>query len=172
MSRCIVRRRSPPRRSVWPCWRPRSPGSPDFVADAREIERAGGSYTYDTLISLRAELGRERPLCLLIGADAFAGFLDWHRPAEILDLAHLVVMRRPGASDALDPALQAFCAGRIRDRAEDLAETPAGRILFQKVTQIDVSATRVRDLVRQGLSPRWLLPDAVIAIIAAEGLYR
>ncbi len=147
-------------------------GQPGFVADPREIERPGGSYTYDTLISLRAELGREPPLCLLIGADAFAGFLDWHRPADILDLAHLLVMRRPGASVALDPALQAFCTGRLRDRADDLAETPAGRILFQDVTQIDVSATGVRDLIRQGLSPRWLLPDAVISIIAAEGLYR
>jgi nicotinate-nucleotide adenylyltransferase len=147
-------------------------GQPGFVAAARDIERPGGSYTYDTLISLRAELGRERPLCLLIGADAFAGFLDWHRPADILDLAHLVVMRRPGASDALDSALQAFCRGHIRDRDEDLAETPAGRILFQEVTQIAVSATRVRELIRQGHSPRWLLPDTVISIIGAEGLYR
>jgi nicotinate-nucleotide adenylyltransferase len=147
-------------------------GQPGFVADPREIERPGGSYTYDTLISLRAELGRERALCLLIGADAFAGFLDWHRPDDILGLAHLVVMRRPGASVALDPALQAFCSGHICDRAGDLAETPAGRILFQEVTQIDVSATHVRALVRQGLSPRWLLPDAVISIIAREGLYR
>jgi nicotinate-nucleotide adenylyltransferase len=147
-------------------------GQPGFVADAREIERPGGSYTYDTLISLRAELGRECPLCLLIGADAFAGFPGWHRPADILHLAHLVVMRRPGPSVVLDPALEAFCSGRIRDRAGDLAETPAGRILFQDVTQIDVSATRVREMVRQGLSPRWLLPDAVISIIAAEGLYR
>ncbi|MFB1487498.1 MULTISPECIES: nicotinate-nucleotide adenylyltransferase [unclassified Thiocapsa] len=147
-------------------------GQPDFVVDPREIERPGGSYTYDTLISLRAELGREPPLCLLIGADAFVGFLDWHRPADILDLAHLVVMRRPGASVGLDPALQAFCTGRLRDRADDLAETPAGRILFQDVTQIDVSATRVRELIRQGLSPRWLLPDTVMSIIAAEGLYR
>jgi nicotinate-nucleotide adenylyltransferase len=81
-------------------------------------------------------------------------------------------MRRPGASEALDPALKSFCSGRIRNRAGDLAETPAGRILFQEVTQIDVSATRVREMVRQGLSPRWLLPDAVISIIAREGLYR
>ncbi|EGV19439.1 nicotinate-nucleotide adenylyltransferase [Thiocapsa marina] len=147
-------------------------GQPGFVADPRELERPGGSYTYDTLISLRAELGGERPLCLLIGADAFAGFLGWHRPADILGLAHLVVMRRPGASEALDPALESFCSGRLRGRAGDLAETPAGRILFQSVTQIDVSATRVRELIRRGLSPRWLLPDAVISIIAAEGLYR
>jgi nicotinate-nucleotide adenylyltransferase len=81
-------------------------------------------------------------------------------------------MQRPGASVAPDPALQALCAGRISDRAGDLAETSAGRILFHEVTQIDVSATHVRELVRQGLSPRWLLPDAVISIIAAEGLYR
>lgn len=147
-------------------------GQPGFVADAREIERPGGSYTYDTLTSLRAEVGGERPLCLLIGADAFAGFPGWHRPTDLLDLAHLVVMRRPGASVMLDPGLQALCAGRIRNRPGDLAETPAGRILFQEVTQIDVSATRVRALVGQGLSPRWLLPDAVVSIIAAEGLYR
>jgi nicotinate-nucleotide adenylyltransferase len=147
-------------------------GEPGLVADRRELERSGGSFTYHTLLSLRAELGQDRPLCLLIGADAFAGFLDWHRPADILGLAHLVVMQRPGAPAALDADLAGFCAGRVCDDACDLAETPGGRILFQEVTQMDVSATRVRALIREGRSPRYLLPDAVISIIESEGLYR
>jgi len=82
------------------------------------------------------------------------------------------VMQRPGASAELDADLAGFCAGRVSDDACDLAETPGGRILFQEVTQMDVSATRVRALIREGRSPRYLLPDAVISIIESEGLYR
>ncbi len=52
--------------------------------------------SHDTLVHLRAEVGDGEPVCLLVGSDAFAGFLDWYRPLDILDLAHLVVMRRPG----------------------------------------------------------------------------
>ena len=147
-------------------------GQTGFVADRREIERPGGSFTYHTLVSLRAELGRERPLCLLIGADAFAGFLGWHRPHDILELAHVIVMQRPRPPVPPDLGLRALWAQRISHDPGELAETPAGRILFQAVTQIDVSATRVRELVRQGWSPRYLLPDAVISIIESERLYR
>lgn len=147
-------------------------GQPGFVADRRELERPGGSFTYHTLVSLRAEVGRDRPLCLLVGADAFAGFPDWHRPHAILDLAHLIVMQRPGASASGGAELKALSARRSCGDPRELEETPAGRILFQAVTQIDVSATRVRELVRQGWSPRYLLPDAVISIIESEGLYR
>ncbi len=55
-------------------------GQPGFVVDTRELERPGGSFSYDTLVSVRAEVGAEIPLCLLVGGDAFAGFLSWHRP--------------------------------------------------------------------------------------------
>jgi nicotinate-nucleotide adenylyltransferase len=48
------------------------------VADARELARSGGSFSHDTLVSLRSELGGLEPLCLLIGRDAFEGYLDWY----------------------------------------------------------------------------------------------
>lgn len=143
-----------------------------FVLDTRELERPGGSYTYDTLVSLRDELGSHEAICLLIGADAFGGFLRWHRPMDILELAHLVVMRRPGTADVGDPALIALRAKRRCEEARSLPNTPAGRILEQQVTQIQVSSTRLRGLIRAGMSPRYLLPDPVIAIIDAAGLYR
>jgi nicotinate-nucleotide adenylyltransferase len=108
-------------------------GQPGFVADPRELERPGGSYTYDTLISLRAELGDAEPLCLLIGADAFAGFLDWHRPADILDLAHLVVMRRPASRPFASGSCQAFCSGRLcEDRAATWRRRRPGASSFRQ----------------------------------------
>lgn len=145
---------------------------PGFRVDTRELERAGGSFSYDTLRSLRADLGDEVPLCLLLGGDAFRGFLDWHRPRAILDLAHLVVMRRPGAHDPLTPGLQALCTGRVCAGPERLRERPAGRILYQEVTQVDISSTRVRALIHDGRSPRFLVPDPVLAIVARHALYR
>lgn len=147
-------------------------GQPGFRVDTRELERPGGSFSYDTLEGLRGELGPRRSLCLLIGADAFRGFPDWYRPEGILGLAHLVVMQRPGISGPLPPQLEALSAGRMCGEAGALREAPGGRILFQPVTQMDIAATRVRDLIRRGGDARYLVPDAVLAIIAREGLYR
>lgn len=145
---------------------------PGLVADPRELQRPGDSYSYETLVHLRTELGDAEPVCLLVGSDAFAGFLDWHRPREILELAHVVIMRRPGALEGFAPDLQALLR---RCRCEDpsaLRDAPAGRILFQAVTQMDISSTRIRQLIGQGRSARFLLPDAVLAICEREGLYR
>ncbi len=147
-------------------------GQEGFVADAREIERSGDSYTYDTLASLREEIGERVPLCLLIGDDAFAGFLDWHRPLDILGLAHLVVMRRPGHDSGAGEAIGALVSARACDRREDLAGAPAGRILFHDVTQLEISSTRLRSLIAGGRSPRYLVPDGVLAVIERERLYQ
>lgn len=147
-------------------------GQAGFVLDDRELRRPGGSYSYETLASVRAELGASRPLCLLVGGDAFAGFLEWHRPDDILALAHLVVLPRPGGTASWSSRLRTLLNDRICDQRSDLLAAPAGRILQQDVTQIDVSSTRVRRLIREGRSPRYLLPDATLDIIEREGLYR
>ncbi|MBK1700737.1 nicotinate-nucleotide adenylyltransferase [Thiococcus pfennigii] len=145
---------------------------PGFLADARELERPGGSYSHDTLASLRAELGPRRPLCLLLGSDAFAGFLAWHRPHAILGLAHLVVMTRPGPAPEWDPDLRALLAERQATDPAALARRPAGHIHCHEVTQLAISATAIRRLIAAGRSARFLLPDPVIAIIEQAGLYR
>jgi nicotinate-nucleotide adenylyltransferase len=148
-------------------------GQPGFVAEERELLREGASYSYDTLVSLRGDVGPQLPVCLLTGADAFRDFAGWRRPAAILSLAHLVVMQRPGACEELDdPRLRGWVAERRATHPENLRSTPGGHILFQDVTQLDISATGIRALVRRGLSPRFLLPDRVLEIIQREGLYR
>jgi len=147
-------------------------GQPGFVVDERELARGGGSYSYDTLASLRDELGPGLPICLLTGLDAFRDFLSWYRPEGILELAHLVVMRRPGVAAPLDGPLMRWLEPRLAAGREDLARVPSGRVLLREVTQLDISASAVRALIARGHSPRYLLPDQVLALIERQGLYR
>jgi len=146
-------------------------GEPGLRVDDRELSRPGGSFTVDTLISLRAELGPRLPICLLVGGDAFSGFFDWHRPYDILDLAHLVVMQRPAASPQSDLARSAVFERRVVTQRAELEQVAAGRICFETVTQLDISSTRIRRMLAAGQSPRYLLPDAVIEIIDRESYY-
>lgn len=145
---------------------------PGFVADDRELRREGRSYMYDTLASLRSELEEAAPLCLLVGTDAFRELSTWHRWRELTDLAHLVVMQRPGPPQPLPPELERFVAPRRMDEAAALRRRPAGGVLFQTVTQLDIAATRVRALLASGQSPRYLLPEPVLAAIREQALYR
>ena len=137
---------------------------PTFRLDTRELEREGKSYSVRTLRSLREELS-DTPLCLIIGSDAFRGFPTWHKPEEILQLAHIVVMQRPG-----DPSPELY-PERITDTIEELRTSLAGRIWPQRVSQLEISATRIRELIGKGQSPRFLLPDPVLEIIRREGIY-
>ncbi len=140
-------------------------GEPSFRVDQRELQRSGKSYTVDTLRSMRQELG-DQPLCLLMGSDAFRGFLSWHQPDLVLELAHLVVMQRPG-----EKSPQHY-ADRVVTTVDPMRSTPAGLILFQAVSQLEISATAIRAMLRTGHSPRYLLPDPVLAIIRQQGLYQ
>lgn len=147
-------------------------GVAGFRVDERELRRSGASYSFDTLLELRAELGAEEPLCLLLGTDAFAGFPSWHRPNDILGLAHLIVMRRPGDFPVGTGDMQAWVDSHLCRTAARLRELPAGRVFFQEVTALDISATAIRGEVARGRSPRFLVPDAVMSFIEEAGLYR
>lgn len=149
-------------------------GQPGFVVDERELRRAGVSYMVDTLASLREEFG-ERPLCLLLGMDAFLKLHCWHRWAEIPELAHIVATHRPGweFDSGVVPAPMAEVLEQRRvEQPEALADEPAGRILLQSVTQLDISATAIRKAVRNGRSVRYLTRDAVLEYIAEHHLYQ
>jgi len=143
---------------------------PGFVVDDREVRRGGPSYTVRTLSELRSEFPR-RPLCLAIGMDAFLGLPQWHRWREILELAHVVVAHRPGWGAPGDGALGELLRQRGTTRVADLHDALAGRILVQPVTQLEISATELRNLLAAGLDPRYLVPDAVRSLIRETGSY-
>lgn len=142
-------------------------GQPGFVADDRELLRRGDSYMVDTLASLQGDLPGRR-LCLLLGMDAFDGFADWRQPEEILGLAHLVVMHRPGRRAPRDVRAKDLLEARCCSDARRLQERNAGLILLQPVTQLEISSSRIRALIAAGRSPRYLLPDGVLELFLGQ----
>jgi nicotinate-nucleotide adenylyltransferase len=138
--------------------------------DTRELQRAGPSYMVDTLASLRDEIG-ERPLALALGMDALRGLDRWHRWEEILALCHLVVMQRPGHAWPQGDRLGEQVARRRVSDVQALYGAPSGCVLAVPVTQMAVSSTRVRELLRTGRSARYLLPEAVLEHIMQESWY-
>jgi nicotinate-nucleotide adenylyltransferase len=138
--------------------------------DDREVRRQGPSYTVTTLAELRAELP-ERPLCLVVGMDAFLGLPKWHEWREILALAHIAVAHRPGWRAPTSGTLGDLLHARGTNRVEDLHEVPEGRIYVHPVTQLEISSTDLRNIIVSGRDPRYLMPDAVRDIIRRTGCY-
>jgi nicotinate-nucleotide adenylyltransferase len=136
-------------------------GQDRLSLDTRELARGGPSYTVDTLAELRAESG-ERPLVLLLGDDAFAGLPGWHRWRALFELAHVGVLSRPGHAWNGSAELAHEVAARQVADPRLLHETPAGMIVSLQVTPLEISATRIRDLLQAGRDPRWLLPPGVL----------
>jgi nicotinate-nucleotide adenylyltransferase len=146
-------------------------GQPGFHIDDREVEQGGPSYTVDTLASLRREHGPNTPLCLLVGADAFAGLVSWRAPAEIVALAHLIVLQRPGHELQWDAALMQQLGAQRVESATRLRTTPAGMVMPLQVSALDISSSDIRRRMNAGRSIRYLVPDPVLEIITRQGLY-
>lgn len=148
-----------------------------FVVDDRELRRAGPSYTVDTLTSLRRELGNEA-IGLVIGMDAFLHLHTWHQWQRLIELAHFIVMQRPGIyspelyREKMHPEVRGLVDQRSVTELSRLHTAQCGNIWFQAVTQLDISATKVRALVKEGKSARYLTPDTVLEIIENQHLYR
>lgn len=147
--------------------------NPAFTVDGAEVDAPVASYTVHTLERLRGELGEQRPLVLLLGADAFAKLTTWHRWLDILQLAHIGVAHRPGfpiSSDNLPSELSALFRQRSHNPS-GLQHRPAGLISTFAMTQLDISATQIRKLLSNGRPARYLLPNAVLDYIARNHLY-
>ncbi len=146
-------------------------GQQGFVADDRELQRDGPSYTVDTLAALRTEFP-DRSLGLIVGMDAFLGLQDWYRWDEILDTAHIVVAHRPGWKAPDIGVLGDLISERGTHRVSDLHSTTHGRIHIHAVTQLEIASTEIRELIAAGRDPRFLMPDAVRDEILDSGIYK
>jgi nicotinate-nucleotide adenylyltransferase len=141
-----------------------------FVVDDRELQRAGPSYSVDTLATLRSEFPL-RPLALIIGMDAFLGLPKWYQWRKILQLAHIVVAHRPGWRAPDVGPLGELLADRGTHRIGDLHQAKSGHIYIHDVTQLEISSTDIRELIAVGRDPRFLMPDAVREVIETTGCY-
>ena len=128
---------------------------------AVELERGGVSYTVDTLRALH-EAQPNDELFFLMGADSLYDFPNWREPAEICELASIVVVDRPG-NDPIDFEVLSEFVSEERRRA--FSE------LIVAMPQIDLSSTEIRRRVGAGQSIRFQTPRAVEQYIATAGLY-
>lgn len=146
-------------------------GEPHLACDTRELARHGKSYTIDSLVELRQELGESHSLCMVVGCDAVLEITTWHRWESLLDWAHVVVIARPGWHLPTDGAVaQWLRQHRLADPAL-LRQRPAGGILIEELRPLAISSTEIRDLLAANRSPRYLLPQAVLDYIQSHKLY-
>ena len=151
-------------------------GNPLLSVDDREVRRTGPGYTVDTLTEVRQSVGAERPLCLLLGADAFLELATWHRWHDLFSLAHLVIAHRPGfppdswMARMPEPLAREYSARLLR-QPFGVHLSPAGGIVTQAIAALDISASMIRDSLSRGVSPRYLLPDPVLDYIRRNNLY-
>ena len=147
-------------------------GQDRLSLDTRELRREGPSYSIDTLRELRAEHGAQQSLILLLGADAFAGLATWHEWRGLFDLAHIVVLTRPGHTPPLPQELATQVAPRKVASVQPLQRSPAGLVFGLPVTALEISASAIRALLARGHEPRWLLSDGLFADTEILAPYR
>ena len=127
--------------------------NPRFSVSRVDVDRAGPTYTIDTLRDLRSELADEAELYFITGADAMNQILSWRDMTELFDLAHFVGVTRPGHALS-NPGL------------------PEGRVSLVEVPALAISSTEVRQRIESRRPVWYLVPDGVVQYIAKRDLYR
>jgi len=145
---------------------------PALTADAREIESDAPSYSLLTLQALRAERGADCPIIMTMGMDAYQTLPGWYEWQSFLEYAHILVLARPGYAGQDAPAgLLEYTRRHQASAVGELLQQPAGKVFIQELTPLGISATQVRQLIAQGHSPRYLMPEPVWHYIQLNKLY-
>ena len=147
---------------------------PDFFASDLEGRRRGKSFSVDTLEILHGERPGDA-LFFIIGMDSFRDLATWHDYRRLFSLANIVVAPRPGVADERPEELlpvamrDQFC---YDDQSKIWRHDSGTSLIFLAETYLDISSTRIRQLVAAGRSIRYLVPPAVAEHIRRRGLYR
>jgi len=145
-------------------------GASGLIADDREVRRGGPSYTVDTLIELRGELGPDTALVLILGSDQLRNLATWKRYEQLLAHAHIACTQRERVplTDLPEP-VEALVRAH---GAQRLPDAPAGSIVFFTMPPMPVSATALRAQLARGERPAELVPAPVLDYIDQHQLYR
>jgi nicotinate-nucleotide adenylyltransferase len=149
--------------------------NPRFSFSDAEIARPGKSYSVETIPYFQRLWGEEAELFFILGLDAFLEIGTWKDPATLFTLCHFVILTRPGFDKFFTPEhlpvdlARDFCY----DPKKDGYMHKSGFGVFpREITALDISSTRIRQIVRGGGSIRYLVPPAVENFVAAQRLYR
>jgi nicotinate-nucleotide adenylyltransferase len=148
--------------------------SPLLEALDLEGRRTGFSYSIETLKEFHTLFSPDPELFFIIGVDAFLEIKSWKEYQNLFDYAHFVIIQRPGFQpEDLKPLLLDF-GSEVKETVEpNVITLPSGKTLILMVpTLMDISSTRVRGMVAEGKSIRFLVPESVRRFIMEKGLYR
>lgn len=146
-------------------------GKQGLTIDERELKRPPPSYTIDTLRAVRRELGPEAPLAFIMGLDSFLELPRWKDWPQLTDLAHLLVVSRPGHVPAFSDTLRDWLEKHRIMAAEPLESRPRGGVLFLETPPHAIASRDIRAAVQQNRdTSRWLNP-AVRDYIEQHHLY-
>jgi len=149
--------------------------SPYMEAVDLEGRRAGHSYSIETLREFHRIFRPDPDLFFILGMDAFLEIKTWKEYKYLFDYAHFVIITRARfQSHDLMPVLSELNVGIKRKEDEsDLFVAPSGKtVMLIRVAIIDISSTRIRDMVKENMSIRFLVPESVRTYIAEKGLYQ
>lgn len=143
---------------------------PYFSIDERELHRITPSYTIDTLISLRQDIG-STPLAFILGSDHLENLNHWHAWTSLIQYAHLLIVPRPYYLKYYQAEIQAFIKKFQVNDPLLLTQQPAGLLLMTPIKALPISATAIRTEIAQGKNPIGLLPSSVLDYILQQKLY-
>lgn len=132
---------------------------PEFALSRVDIDRAGPTYTVDTLRLLREQFGNTVELFFIMGMDSLANILTWRAPEQLIRLCKLAVFQRPGFAANL---------GELEQKIPGLR----ARVVFLHSSALDIAASDLQARVRAGQSIAEMVPEAVARYITEKGLYR
>lgn len=134
--------------------------TPYFKVSTIEIDRPGLSYSIDTILELKTKLGAKAEIYFIVGPDALAELPLWKDPGRLVKVCQVVGIGRPRHTQVDLRKLERSIPGASK------------RIMLLDVPQIDISSSEIRKRVAEGLSIRYLVPEAVEKYIVRHGLYR
>lgn len=132
-----------------------------FEVSRLEVDKAGITYTFDTMEELRSIYGEAPEIYFITGADAVLELLTWYKIGELLTLCKFIAVTRPG-----------FDICKLEQKIAEITSKYDGEIICLEVPLLEISSTDIRERIRSGKPVKYLLPEEVEAYIHKNGLYK
>ena len=144
---------------------------PRLDIDELELHRPAPSYSIDSVIHIREEMGTNAPLYLCLGMDAFLQIESWHRWSELIDYCHVVVCDRPNYLAPKKGSLKNWINKYDCDDLSKIKDRSGGFVFFCHLSMLPISSSQIRNNIKQGRPIDGLTPLPVINYIRTNNLY-
>ena len=147
-----------------------SSGTNNFVADNTEILKEDISYTYETIKIIKKQK-KSDDICLIMGFDVFLNFETWYNYLEIIKEVNIIVINRPNFSIKNINNMDSEILKNVVNDKIDFLRNDKKKIFFYDIPSIDISSTKIRDIIKKGDSLAGLVPGSKQSYIKRNRLY-